>query len=49
MGSIEKSLPVRGAWIEICWKLLHVQHMCWSLPVRGAWIEMFSGRSISTR
>ena len=34
-----RSLPVRGAWIEIAggsgggWPL-------WSLPVRGAWIEM---------
>ena len=36
-----KSLPVRGAWIEIavqCAKLYRRR----SLPVRGAWIEMGS-------
>ena len=35
-----RSLPVRGAWIEI----QHIQHemlrRLQSLPVRGAWIEM---------
>ena len=35
-----KSLPVRGAWIEIRSKH-HPQAACpQSLPVRGAWIEM---------
>ena len=42
--SRRKSLPVRGAWIEIvrsCRALYPRQ----SLPVRGAWIEMRSGFS----
>ena len=36
---LEKSLPVRGAWIEI---LLRPQGngLMPSLPVRGAWIEI---------
>ena len=33
------SLPVRGAWIEIC-VLVFVSVLAWSLPVRGAWIEI---------
>ena len=37
MGDL--SLPVRGAWIEICGVLLFASHPR-SLPVRGAWIEM---------
>ena len=34
------SLPVRGAWIEICLRsaLYHIGAP--SLPVRGAWIEI---------
>ena len=34
-----RSLPVRGAWIEI---LHYVNNWCYiaSLPVRGAWIEI---------
>ena len=35
-----KSLPVRGAWIEIALPLLPA-HPLPSLPVRGAWIEIF--------
>ena len=42
MSSIQnayQSLPARGAWIEIPWRVLS-----WdgggSLPARGAWIEM---------
>ena len=35
------SLPVRGAWIEICPPALHVRPLR-SLPVRGAWIEIGS-------
>ena len=34
-----KSLPVRGAWIEIAMETQEFQTMA-SLPVRGAWIEM---------
>ena len=34
------SLPVRGAWIEICLLLLLPQAAPLSLPVRGAWIEI---------
>ena len=33
------SLPVRGAWIEICHKY-KCSHTDASLPVRGAWIEI---------
>ena len=35
-----KSLPVRGAWIEISICCVVVTPML-SLPVRGAWIEIF--------
>ncbi len=39
-----RSLPVRGAWIEMSvW--LHPQSQRSSLPVRGAWIEIASARS----
>ena len=34
-----KSLPVRGAWIEIITKSA-LTYTFTSLPVRGAWIEM---------
>ena len=40
-----RSLPVRGAWIEI--QFMHqADMMAMSLPVRGAWIEMgwYSGQ-----
>ena len=43
-----RSLPVRGAWIEITLTgFTTVQHP--SLPVRGAWIEMLKtwGKTIS--
>ena len=33
------SLPVRGAWIEILFRL-HLLLVGMSLPVRGAWIEI---------
>ena len=37
--TIMKSLPVRGAWIEMaCVAVCFSQAV--SLPVRGAWIEM---------
>ena len=42
--SRRKSLPVRGAWIEIG-KAARLAHQPSSLPVRGAWIEMRSGFS----
>ena len=39
-----KSLPVRGAWIEIIYrKKPHWKG--WSLPVRGAWIEINKKRN----
>ena len=34
------SLPVRGAWIEMCHGQSGNDVHRWSLPVRGAWIEM---------
>ena len=37
--SRRKSLPVRGAWIEIG-KAARLAHQPSSLPVRGAWIEI---------
>ena len=36
-----RSLPVRGAWIEI-WRNLVEEIEFTSLPVRGAWIEIGS-------
>ena len=38
--SLEESLPVRGAWIEIIVITSKIEHES-SLPVRGAWIEIF--------
>ena len=35
------SLPMRGAWIEICYTSLNVIEPL-SLPMRGAWIEIDS-------
>ena len=36
---VRKSLPSRGAWIEIfVGQVIFVQE--WSLPSRGAWIEI---------
>ena len=35
-----RSLPVRGAWIEIVTELGILTEVMPSLPVRGAWIEM---------
>ena len=40
MWSFFPSLPVRGAWIEICQMSRHCLVPPRSLPVRGAWIEM---------
>ena len=36
---MRRSLPVRGAWIEMARKVA-VKLLLWSLPVRGAWIEI---------
>ena len=38
--SLSRSLPVRGAWIEIVLRANTVRSPCRSLPVRGAWIEI---------
>ena len=35
-----RSLPVRGAWIEMADAALKMAAAMQSLPVRGAWIEM---------
>ena len=40
----KKSLPVRGAWIEITLSRLRLL-FSQSLPVRGAWIEMMRSAS----
>ena len=37
---IEKSLPVRGEWIEINVPIDGTREFDVSLPVRGEWIEM---------
>ena len=36
----EKSLPARGAWIEICFCRRPFLCLAKSLPARGAWIEI---------
>ena len=36
---VRQSLPVRGAWIEMCFGGVNV-YQSKSLPVRGAWIEI---------
>ena len=40
------SLPVRGAWIEICSILEVITMENKSLPVRGAWIEIPVGEDV---
>ena len=35
-----RSLPVRGAWVEISSCLAYAVTHTPSLPVRGAWVEM---------
>ena len=42
-----KSLPVRGAWIEIFSIAVETFFCCMSLPVRGAWIEIFRNFAVS--
>ena len=44
-----KSLPVRGAWIEMVETLLIGIVRSWSLPVRGAWIEIKDRRKYIKR
>ena len=36
-----RSLPLRGAWIEIATCNIQNKYAVMSLPLRGAWIEMF--------
>ena len=40
METLNQSLPVRGAWIEISSRRRVAVESMSSLPVRGAWIEM---------
>ena len=40
--TVPRSLPVRGAWIEIPMLSVLNPEKYWSLPVRGAWIEIFA-------
>ena len=39
MKALRKSLPVRGAWVEMSPRG-GVRVLCRSLPVRGAWVEI---------
>ena len=39
LKAVRKSLPVRGAWVEIL-QLKPCVRRNPSLPVRGAWVEM---------
>ena len=41
---IEMTLPLRGAWIEMCASLVLIA-LTPSLPLRGAWIEMSASQS----
>ena len=43
IGKAQRSLPVRGAWIEIQ-QCQRGEKSTPSLPVRGAWIEIFAIR-----
>ena len=38
------SLPLRGAWIEICKASISTSNSGSSLPLRGAWIEIADNR-----
>ena len=40
IDDVEKSLPPRGAWIEISQPKGIENANTWSLPPRGAWIEI---------
>ena len=40
----KKSLPVRGAWIEII-SWINESGVTLSLPVRGAWIEIYDTKT----
>ena len=40
-SKISASLPVRGAWVEICQGIWSFD-LIMSLPVRGAWVEISS-------
>ena len=39
-GSQQRSLPVRGAWVEITARDANLPCVLASLPVRGAWVEI---------
>ena len=41
-----RSLPSRGAWIEICILDVDLNPIALSLPSRGAWIEINDFRYI---
>ena len=45
-GDSYKSLPMRGAWIEIELVMDDHSRNSKSLPMRGAWIEIVVGMSI---
>ena len=42
-GGVLRSLPSRGAWIEMCKHRSSYVLFGWSLPSRGAWIEIAHG------
>ena len=44
MTGAARSLPSRGAWIEIFLKKIAARHYTPSLPSRGAWIEIIYAR-----
>ena len=44
-GERLESLPIRGAWIEICYVVRGHIGIAKSLPIRGAWIEIYSQQS----
>ena len=46
--NIDKSLPVRGAWVEILYSATSFSTSS-SLPVRGAWVEIAGLSQTETR
>ena len=44
MSWLGKSLPMRGAWIEMAHPWANCCVLCRSLPMRGAWIEIHQQR-----
>ena len=49
IGARIMSLPVRGAWVEICATPQRSAHASSSLPVRGAWVEITPARVGASR